>query len=151
MSFPNLHPAFSALPSGAILIWVVLEVASFWLVSPDFRKAKRFVSYATLLFCVLSFGSGYLANYLLPNELIEKHIQAIGWHHAFGKLVLIGVIASTLLLWISERALYNKGLWAWVYRASLLLTALFVFVTSHKGGELVFEKGLGAIASLRPE
>lgn len=140
----HLHPALSGMPFAFCLLLSMLELAR---LIPTWRAvaeaARKPVIIACCISAVAAFASGYHASSFL-NDLSPGVEDALGSHHAWGRMVLIISIVMCALFWIAKVATHGRGVFVALYYIALtMLVALTVWV-GYLGGELVFTHNIPA-------
>lgn len=139
-----LHPALSGMPLSFILLLGILEVAR---IVPIWRHgaeaARGPVVIACTLGAVAAFLSGYHASSLL-HDLPPLTEDALGSHHAWGRMMLIAVVVVATLFWIAKIATHGRATFVALYYAALVSLIALTAWAGHLGGELVFEHNIQA-------
>jgi hypothetical protein len=114
------------------------------------EAARKPVVVACGVSAAASFASGYHASSFL-NDLSPSVEEALGSHHAWGRMVLISSIVMCALFWIAKVATHGRSVFVALYYVALtILVALTVWV-GYLGGELVFTHNIPAnISTVTP-
>jgi uncharacterized membrane protein len=102
---------------------------------------------AVVLSTVFAFLSGYQASSPLGD--IPPHIQeALGSHHAYGRLVLVNALLLGTFAWLEGRATHGKTVLSLLYAVALIVQLGLTVFVGYLGGGLVFTHRLGVGASM---
>jgi uncharacterized membrane protein len=124
----------------------VLQIRPGW--RATVRGAQAVVVTACVVSSIAAFLSGYQASSDLP-DLSPALQDALGGHHAWGRMLLIVCIVMAALFWVSRVATHGRALWASLYYFSLSILIALVLWVGHLGGDLVFQHGMGVSAAAR--
>jgi uncharacterized membrane protein len=69
--------------------------------------------------------------------------NALGQHHAYGRLLLINSLLMGTFSVIAARAVYGKKGMSALYVVTLVLQLLLTLWVGFLGGSLVFDRGVG--------
>ncbi len=136
------HAVMAHFPIAITMIWIVLEC-----VAVAYKKKRRELDLIFLILAVLGVAFSFLANF--TGEMAESvHIasipQAKEWirHHAeIGSYIIWFYLCLTV---ISGILMVVALQWMRVVRFGIAFgLAIIVAITATRGGELVFEHGLG--------
>ena len=144
-----LHPILSGFPATLVVLLLIVEGLRFFARARGEDDAKvcairKFLVVALMVSVLASFLSGYSASNLL-NELSKEHEALISSHHSFGKLLLVNSILLGVFFWLSQVALHGKVWFGRLYLAMLIGQFALSFATGGKGGEMVFDYGIGVV------
>jgi uncharacterized membrane protein len=151
----HIHPALSGMPIAFCLLLCLLELSR---IVPAWRNACEGARVPVLLACVVSiiaaFVSGYHASSLL-GDLEQPLEDAVGLHHAWGRMALIVALVACALFWIARVATHGRRFFVALYYFALAVFLLLTVWVGHLGGELVFTHDIASslvpAASPRPE
>jgi|688.fasta_scaffold455076_3 hypothetical protein len=137
---------------------LLLSILEFARLLPAWRgaaeAARKPVVIACFLSAVAAFASGYHASSFL-SDLSPGVEDALGSHHAWGRMALISAVVVCALFWIAKVALHGRQLFIALYYAALSSLVVLTVWTGFLGGELVFTHNISATlvpaASLHPE
>ena len=138
-----LHPPLSGMPLAFVVLLVVVEgVRSFASWRDGLRVTRRVLLISVIVSTVSAFLSGYQASSPL-GDLSREVQEAVGQHHAYGRLLLINALLMGTFAWIGARAVHGKkGIWV-LYVLTLLVQLALTLWVGYLGGSLVFDRGLG--------
>jgi uncharacterized membrane protein len=144
--FHHIHPALSGAPSAFLALLLFLHGAQFFLPSSPswLRPAQYLLSSAALGVLLAAFLSGYIAQEYAGGgslivgipQLSEEKIRLIADHHSMGRLSLMTLSVTLMLLWLSDTS--KKAPLFALYILFILLSFFLTSFTAFKGGNLVF-------------
>jgi uncharacterized membrane protein len=139
----QFHPPLSGFPLACIvLLWFVELYRFFCKSTAHVEWARSLLVVSSLVFTGGAFLSGYQAS--APLDEVGGSIQdALGRHHAYGRLLLINSIAMATFFLVAARAIHGKFVVETLYRLTLLIQILLALWVGSLGGALVFDYGLG--------
>lgn len=139
----QVHPPLSGFPLACAVLLCVVEACRLRGKSAArLEWARGFLVVSSLVFTSAAFLSGYQASAPL-NEVAVPIQDALGRHHAYGRLLLINSIAMMTFFAVGARALHGKVLMETLYRLSIVAQLILALWTGSMGGSLVFDYGLG--------
>lgn len=139
----QLHPPLSGFPLACIVLLVVVEVFALLGRSSDrVEWARRFLVFAVLLATSAAFLSGYQASSPL-SEAPSQIQDALGVHHAVGRLMLINSILLAAFALVATRALHGKRVILSLYHLTVIIQLGLAVWVGSLGGSLVFDHGVG--------
>ena len=138
-----LHPPLSGMPLAFVVLLVVVEVLGCF----GSRRASLVVTKRILLLSVIgatigAFLSGYQASSPLGDVSPEVQ-EALGQHHAYGRLLLINSLLMGTFSWIASRAVHGKKGIVVLYVVTLAVQLMLTLWVGYLGGSLVFDRGVG--------
>ena len=139
----QFHPPLSGFPLVCIvLLWIVEVYRFFCKRAPHVEWSRSLLVVSSLVFTGAAFLSGYQAS--APLDDVSGPIQdALGRHHAYGRLLLINSIALATFFLVAARAIHGKFIVETLYRLTLVIQILLALWIGSLGGALVFDYGLG--------
>lgn len=138
-----LHPPLSGMPLAFIALLVVVEVMrclGAW--RERLCVTRTILILSVVVSTVCAFLSGYQASSPLGDLSVEVQ-DALGQHHAYGRLLLINSLLMGAFSWIAARAVHGKKAMASLYLVTLVIQLGLTLWTGYMGGSLVFDRGLG--------
>ncbi len=139
----QLHPPLSGFPLSCIVLLVVVEVFSILGRSSDrVEWARRFLVFAVLLATTAAFLSGYQASSPL-SEAPSPIQDALGLHHAVGRIMLINSILLAAFALVASRALHGKRVIQSLYHLTVVIQLGLALWVGSLGGSLVFDHAVG--------
>ena len=141
-----IHPPLSGMPLAFIMLLVVVELIRLrgWM-RDRLIVTRDVVVYAVVVSTVCSFLSGYQASSNL-GDLAQEVSDALGRHHALGRLLLINAILMLVFHVVSKVAIHGKRLMQWLYFVTVVIQLLLSCWVGYLGGSLVFDRGLGVVS-----
>lgn len=138
----RIHPAISSFPLAFIILVCALELWCLRRVNEKVSWAAWFLLLVSFASTLLTFISGYHAS-ANTGELAESVEGILSNHHAWGRLALISIVVTVCLKWVSKVATQSRGVFKAIYFMMLIVTFFSLVISSHKGGGLVFDHGVG--------
>lgn len=135
-----LHPPLSGFPLTSVTLLVVAEILIRRGSAPLYLRT--FLVLATAASCLVAFLSGYQASGSL-GELSTPASEALGTHHALGRLLLVNSLLLAVLSWVAKVATHGRSVFRALYLVSLGLQLALTLYVGWLGGALVFDQGLG--------
>jgi uncharacterized membrane protein len=141
---PNLHPFLSGLPAAFVLLAIALEGGA--LLGGWRRETVAVAIFTALLAACLSVSAAFLSGYhavRLASPLPERLELLAGNHHALGRAALIVAWTTVVFAWIRSRATHASHFFTSLYGIGLTALAVLTLLAGHRGGQLIFEHGVG--------
>ncbi len=138
----NIHPLFVHFPVALILTTLLFE-AFWWMTKKDkFRDFATYLLVLSVLFSVAAVITGYLASNSLGHDapghdFVHEHRNVMMW--------MSGILLVTVFSVLFVRPLREGNLRRLLIIPLLVIGALLVY-GADKGGQLVFEYGMGVKA-----
>ena len=138
-----LHPPLSGMPLAFVVLLVVVEVLRcFGAWRERLLVTRRVLIISVVVSTCCAFLSGYQASSPLGDLSVEVQ-DALGQHHAYGRLLLINSLLMGTFSWIAARAVHGKQVMIALYLVTLVIQLGLTLWTGYMGGSLVFDRGLG--------
>ena len=128
----------------------------FWCLAEGFQFLKRFQKHVyflrtlavvfAVLGVVLAFVTGYTAS-STAGEIPSHVADAVAYHHAWGKFVLVDVVCLAALYYLMNVAVHARFLLIVLYYLAGVLFVVGTFWVGHLGGELVFSHGVNVMTA----
>ncbi|MCS7219939.1 MAG: DUF2231 domain-containing protein [Anaerolineae bacterium] len=135
-----LHPRVIHFPIALLLTGTALAFFAFWRRDQLWDKS----AHRLLVIGWLSLLPAALTGLISLNELAttDPRRAAVNTHitYFFATLITFG---AALYVRLREPAILDHSRRRWYYLGALALGSLFVFLTGHTGGQLVYQLGIG--------
>ena len=142
---PYPHPVFASFIFPLLSLCIVFEILSFALDKKQWHVVITVTLAVTTLCAFVSYYTGF-SEFEKLGDLPDKTKSIIENHQMFAKFFLISMVPTLLF---SILRLQNKFLLNVFFIIFFALSMFLGMLTSHKGGQLVFEYGIGVLNSLR--
>jgi uncharacterized membrane protein len=138
-----LHPPLSGMPLAFVGLLVVVEVLRcFGSWRGSLLTTQRILLISLIGSTICAFLSGYQASSPL-GDLSSDVQNALGQHHAYGRLLLINSLLMGTFSLIAARAVHGKKGISALYVVTLVFQLLLTLWVGFLGGSLVFDRGVG--------
>jgi len=144
MTFKYLHSVFNSFPVAMLIALVAIEAIILFRGASGLKSAAEVLMIFLLIGTVLSFITGYQAQHS-ASQSFEVPDERIAAHLNLGRLLLFSVIATVSLGYFRFRAIRAQRVWQVIYILSLLISAVLLYLTASRGGELVYRFGAGVV------
>lgn len=135
-----LHPSVVHFPIALLLTGTALAFVTLW------RRDRLWDqnAHGLLMLGWLSLLPAALTGLISLNELAitDPRRAAVNTHVTFFFATLI-TFGLALYARLREPAILDHPRWRWYYLGALALGSLFVSLTGHTGGQLVYQLGIG--------
>jgi uncharacterized membrane protein len=138
----DLHPPSSGLPIASALFWCLAEGVQ---LVPKFNRHAHVLRPLAVVLAGLSVTITFLTGYTASSNLSDLSgavEDAVAYHHAWGKLLLVDSLGLVALYFLQRVATHGKGILTVLYYICGVIFVLGAFGVGHLGGELVFEMGV---------
>lgn len=143
----DLHPVSSGFPIASAVFWCLAEGFQF---VKRFQRHVYFLRTLAVVFSVLgvvlAFVTGYTAS-STAGEIPSYVADAVAYHHAWGKFVLVDVVCLAALYYLMNVAVHARFLLIVLYYLAGVLFVVGTFWVGHLGGELVFSHGVNVMTA----
>jgi uncharacterized membrane protein len=131
------------MPLAFIVLLVMVEVLRcFGAWRDPLILTRRILLIAVIASTACAFLSGYQASSPLGDVPVEVQ-DAVGQHHAYGRILLINALLMGTFSWIAARAVHGKKGISALYVATVVVQLLLTLWVGYLGGSLVFDRGIG--------
>jgi len=146
MSF-NPHPPLSGFPVVLASLIASSEILAYFFKnhSKKIRAAGKLFVVLSCVFAPLTYYTGYWGAEL-ASQSFKVSDELISRHQMFAKLYLASLVLSALFVAMSYEIKENKT-FKIAYSIVMLLTFVAAVLVSQQGGLLVFEHGAGVFAT----
>ena len=134
--FHLLHPKLVHFPIAFFMGALGLEIISLVFKKESLHKAAVTLFVMATVITPLVVWSG-----LEEAEHLNLHHPVLDTHKRFALLTMWGSLATLPFLWFAQRR--NKAIFRIIFLICLLVFAIFVTITGHNGGRMVYEYGVG--------
>ena len=138
-----LHPPLSGMPLAFVVLLVIVEVLRRSVPWRDrLQTTQRVLLVSVIVSTICAFLSGYQASSPLGD--VSREVQdAVGQHHAYGRLLLINSLLMGTFSWIGARAVHGRRGISVLYFITLVAQFVLTLWIGYLGGALVFDRGVG--------
>lgn len=142
MAMIDLHPPSSGLPIASALFWCLAEISQ---VVQKYKHHANILRPLAVLLAAVGVTTAFLTGYTASSNLSELSTtveDAVAYHHAWGKLLLVDSLCLVALYFLQRVATHGKKILTLLYYICGVIFVLGAFGVGHLGGELVFEMGV---------
>jgi len=144
MTFQHLHSVFNSFPVAMLIALVAIEAIMLFRGESGLKGSAETLMIFLLIGTLLSFITGYQAQHS-ASQSFEVPDERIAAHLNLGRLLLFSVIATVSLGYFRFRAVSSQSVWKLMYIIFLLISAVLLYLTASRGGELVYRYGAGVV------
>lgn len=138
----DLHPPSSGLPIASALFWCLAEGVQ---LIPKFNRHAHVLRPLAVVLAGISVTTAFLTGYTASSNLSELSItveDAVAYHHAWGKLLLVDSLCLVGFFFLQNVAVHGRAFIRTLYYIFGIIFVLGAFGVGHLGGELVFSMGV---------
>lgn len=136
---PNLHPLIVHFPIALFVVTAVCEFLAYFKKSETLNHTALITAIGAMLGAIAAVGTGLLAESIVPDDAAARAV--LESHETLAFFVLGSTIVFVGLKLLTRRLRTER------FRIAQLIIGLigvvFVVLTAHEGGELVFNHAVG--------